>query len=628
MSLVQNNTFITSLYLGLLDRLPDESGLNYWLTELENGTTREEITQSFLASDEFITRAGLADASEVIETVYSNAFDRPADEQGLRYWSDAVNQGALVAQVINQILSVTNDPNNGDGHRLSNAIQSAMHTRDTAVRLGVSNYWQGAEVDGISYDLASVAEQNYFEQIRLGFPVTAAPQIRFDNVIYGDKIESPVIEGTNLNDLIVLGAKTLSVFARDGDDSMQGTDLGTMFWPGNGNDTVEAGGGSDIIDARPDAPVSNRDVFYGQDGDDFIFGGMGNEFIDGGDGRDFISAGGGNDTVRGGIGNDEILKDGGGNFNILGEAGNDTITVRGNAESTGIINGAAGNDTINVDSVYSLSIYAGTGDDTATIKNIEHGGYIFMEDGNDTLNGVGLKSMEIDMGAGHDHITLRNASNVTVILGDGNDTIEIFDSDNVVVQGGRGADTIRIENSTNINAEGGYGEDNQFYVDTKSLNSNSLKLIGGTSRWDWGENSASSLVITDLKNGDKLTFNEDNYSNFYYLKFDYDVRARMIFEKNDNFGVEHYKETIISNIKGNETALRSDIWIMQDTVPFNENWNLLFNPTNPGEWSTLLNDGIDFMWADMAWGRMFFDDVPQVYRPYLLEGNLMNSWVI
>ena len=118
MSHNQNSSFITSLYLGLLDRLPDESGLNNWLAALENGATRDQITQAFLASDESIARSGLADASEVIETVYSNAFDRPAEDQGLRYWSDAVAQSASLAQVVNQILSVTDDPNNGDGQRL------------------------------------------------------------------------------------------------------------------------------------------------------------------------------------------------------------------------------------------------------------------------------------------------------------------------------------------------------------------------------------------------------------------------------------------------------------------------------------------------------------------------------
>lgn len=639
----QNLQFIIGLYLGLLDRMPDENGLKAWAAAMDQGATREHIVQAFLDSNEFAARSGTTNTKEIIETLYSNAFDRPADEQGLTAWSDAVAHGAPLPQIISRILAVADDTRNLDGQRLANAIQSVMTTRDTAVRLGVDQYWQGAEVDGITNDPISMTQQDAIEQVRLGAKVPLAAQVRVDNVIDGNKIDALVLDGTNLNDLIILGPKALSVFARDGDDHVQGSDLGTMFWPGNGNDTVEAGAGADIIDARPDAPASVRDVFYGQDGDDVIFGGMGNEFIDGGDGKDFISAGGGNDTVRGGIGHDEILKDGGGNFNILGEAGDDKITVRNAATNTGIINGGAGNDIIDVDNVYSLSIYAGTGDDTATIKNIEHGGYVFMEDGNDTLTGTGVKSMNIDMGvgnntvnldgvssttitmgAGADHVVLRHASNVTVILGDGNDTIEIYDSDNVVVQGNRGNDSVRIVNSTNINADGGYIEANQFYVDTKSLNSNSLKLIGSP---DVEKVAQSSLVITDLKNGDKITLNQDNFSYFYELKFDYDVRARINFEKNKNFGNETYYEGVIKNINGNETALRSDIWFIQGNKPFKERDNIFYGSVSPGEWR-VLNNGVEVGWIDNQSARLFFDDVPKVYRPYVLDGNLMYSWVL
>lgn len=618
MSHNQNSSFITSLYLGLLDRLPDESGLNNWLAALENGVTREEITQAFLASDEFTARSGLADASEVIETLYSNAFDRPAEDQGLRYWSDAVAQGASLAQVVNQILSVTDDPNNGDGQRLSNAIQSAMHTRDTAVRLGVSNYWQGAEVDGVSYDLASVAQQDYFEQIRLGASVTAAPQVRFDNVIYGDKVESPVIEGTNLNDLIVFGTKTLSVFARDGDDSIQGTDIGTMFWPGNGNDTVEAGGGSDIIDARPDAPASNRDVFYGQDGDDVIFGGVGNEFIDGGDGRDFISAGGGNDTVRGGIGNDEILKDGGGGFNILGEAGDDKISVTGK-ESFGIINGGTGNDGINVEGIYSFTIFAGTGDDTATISNINHGSYVYVEDGND-------------------HVVLRNASNVTVILGGGDDTIEIYDCDNIVVQGGNGNDTVRITNSTQVNAKSEGGTDT-FYVDSKSLATNTLKLDAGSNDNYY---LADSLNVTCLANGDTLTLNQDNFSRFEKLAFDYSVRANLVFEANPFWGRDRgfvddwSKKVNIWNLNGQTEDIQSKVWINHGGKPFDDSYSAV-TASKEGNWTFdqyTREDGVQYdvsVSFDNGYGQSWLSSYhlqSKTHAPYNFNGDLMLSWLL
>ena len=618
--LEQNIKFIEGLYLALLDRMPDEGGLNYWVSAMDKGATRENIVHAFLAGNEFFAREGSPDSSEVIETVYSNAFDRPAENQGLQYWSDAVTQGVSLDHVVNQILSVMDDTKNTDGQRLTNAIQSVEHTRETAIRLAVGNYWQGAEVDGITSDPASVTQQDFTEQIRLGASVTAAPQIRFDNAIYGDKIDTLVIEGTNLNDYIVFGAKTLSVFARDGDDFIQGSDLGTMFWPGNGNDTVEAGGGSDIIDARPDAPASVRDTFYGQDGDDFIWGGAGKELIDGGDGNDFISAGGGDDIVRGGIGSDQIIKDGDGQFNILGEAGDDKITVTGK-DSFGVINGGTGKDIINVDGIVSVSIYAGTGDDTATISNINAGSYVFMEDGNDTVTGLNLKSTTIDMGTGNDHLVLRHASNVTVNLGDGDNTIEIYDSDNVVVLGGQGKDNIHITNSTNINADGGGGEVNNFYVDVQSLASKSLKLDGDSKYWD------STLNITDLKDGNWLALNQDNFKNFYYLNFNYDARATIVFESNDSFGVGGLSSMWLKNTNNQTTDIRSDIWIMHGQTPFSNTQKGIFEFNNPGVWY-LDDDVLTWTWEEGSSGKMFFHDVPKVYNPYVFDGNLMLSWVV
>jgi len=631
----QNLQFIIGLYLGLLDRMPDEDGLRYWVSAMEQGATREQIVKGFLDSSEFMTRSGASNAKEVIETVYSNAFDRPAEELGLGYWVDAVASGRPLAQVISQILLVTEDLSNGDGQRLTNAIQSFINTRDTAVRLGVDQYWQGAEVDGITNDPISVIQHDAMEQVRLGAKAPMASQVRVDNVIDGNKIDALVLDGTNLNDLIILGPKALSVFARDGDDHVQGSDLGTMFWPGNGNDTVEAGAGADIIDARPDAPASIRDAFYGQDGDDFIFGGIGSEFIDGGDGKDFISAGGGNDTVRGGIGNDEILKDGGGDFNILGEAGDDKITVRNAATNTGIINGGAGNDTINADTIYSLSIFAGSGDDTATLKNIEHGGYVLMEDGNDTLTGVGLKSMTIDMGAGNDRVILRNASNVTVILGDGKDTIEIYDSDNVVIQGGGGEDTIRITNSTNVDAHGNAGANN-FYVDKKSLTS-AINLIGGSGvseKCDGCNNwfvPSNMLTITDLKNGDILTLNKDNFSTFARLEYDYNANAQIKFESNPEFGSE--SKLRISN-SNNETAyMRSKLWILQGSTPF-ENLESNGPPTKVGEWNPYSNifegsyDCASWQWENSyKMKSLDVTDVPKRLYPFSYLGDLQISWL-
>jgi len=51
---LDNKSFLESLYHILFNRDADEEGLDIWLSRLENGSTREEVLESFLNSSEFI----------------------------------------------------------------------------------------------------------------------------------------------------------------------------------------------------------------------------------------------------------------------------------------------------------------------------------------------------------------------------------------------------------------------------------------------------------------------------------------------------------------------------------------------------------------------------------------------
>ena len=48
-----NEEYITKLYMTFMDREPDDEGLSYWNNLLENGTTRNDVFDSFAKSDEF-----------------------------------------------------------------------------------------------------------------------------------------------------------------------------------------------------------------------------------------------------------------------------------------------------------------------------------------------------------------------------------------------------------------------------------------------------------------------------------------------------------------------------------------------------------------------------------------------
>jgi Ca2+-binding RTX toxin-like protein len=635
-------SFVTSLYIGLLDRTPDKDGHQYWVDALISGSmTQEQVTQSFLESNEYRVRSSDSVAvTETIQTLYSNAFDRPADEQGINYWVSNVTPQNSLAQVVGQILSVVDDPQNSDGQRLSNSIDAVRNSMQVLMTTNVNDgYRMLGELDVVTSDKSTVALYNYLVDTRLGAPATSSAAVQFDNVIKGDDRPGTTLEGTNLNDLIILGMQTAVAYGRDGDDLFQGTDARNYFWPGNGNDTVEAGAGSDTIDARFDAPAT-LDKFYGQDGDDFIFGGAGNEFIDSGDGNDFIDAGAGNDVVRGGIGNDQIVKTGSGIFNILGEAGHDVIQVA--SGDAGVIDGGLGNDRIEVTGLTNgVIVYAMSGDDIVKLENVTRGSSVFLGDGNNEFTGTNINNIEITASSGNDRVTVRNGKYITVDLGNGNNNIELIDCENVTVITGSGTDSFTVKNSSNITLEAGEGSD-YFNVDASSFKTGSLKLDGGRIL-----NSGMSnwLTIDDLAVGDRLVFNEDSFKSFSDLTFDHSVRANLTFEPQYFFGMEF--GTIVygpgktapggkmMNFHNEDnidiSRLQSEVWVMQGKKPFNDT-AMDLGDFSVGDWhasswgnnALIFNNGIG-----AARKYITFNDVTEnISNPYVFNGDLMLSWII
>src|SRR5215510_5603151 len=89
-----------------------------------------------------------------------------------------------------------------------------------------------------------------------------------------------------------------------GDDTLNGTDQGEIFFGFGGNDTVFAGGGNDHA--------------FGGRGNDLIFGGRGNDALVGEAGKDHLVGGSGRDLLLGGPGKDVLV----------GGADNDTFLIR------------------------------------------------------------------------------------------------------------------------------------------------------------------------------------------------------------------------------------------------------------------------------------------------------------
>jgi hypothetical protein len=84
---------IARLYDTAFSRLPDITGLAYWTSALEHGTTLTQAAQGFIGSAEFQATYGALDNSGFVSQLYSNVLHRAPDAGGLAYWVSLLATG-------------------------------------------------------------------------------------------------------------------------------------------------------------------------------------------------------------------------------------------------------------------------------------------------------------------------------------------------------------------------------------------------------------------------------------------------------------------------------------------------------------------------------------------------------
>ncbi len=94
---------VTRIYLAVLDRAPDDAGLDYWSDERQRGVPLSAVVGSFRTSPEFELRFGsMLDAPvEVwVETMYQRVLGRSSDAAGKAYWTDLIDSGVSTREAL------------------------------------------------------------------------------------------------------------------------------------------------------------------------------------------------------------------------------------------------------------------------------------------------------------------------------------------------------------------------------------------------------------------------------------------------------------------------------------------------------------------------------------------------
>jgi hypothetical protein len=93
-----NDVFVTRLYQGALGRGASTGEIDFWLGQLANGETRQQVTDGFVFSPE---AAGVA-----LDSYYGAYLERLADPQGRTFWVNQISQRlASYASVAKSLLA-------------------------------------------------------------------------------------------------------------------------------------------------------------------------------------------------------------------------------------------------------------------------------------------------------------------------------------------------------------------------------------------------------------------------------------------------------------------------------------------------------------------------------------------
>ena len=93
----QNAGAIYMLYKATFNRAPDNSGMGYWLSQVDSGKNLvTNIAQSFLSTPEFIAKYGTNPSNATyIDKLYQNVLGRSGDAGGVAYWNQQLDSGAV-----------------------------------------------------------------------------------------------------------------------------------------------------------------------------------------------------------------------------------------------------------------------------------------------------------------------------------------------------------------------------------------------------------------------------------------------------------------------------------------------------------------------------------------------------
>jgi hypothetical protein len=149
---------IEHTYQAFLQREPDQAGVNFWVSLMQQGMTDEQLAAAIISSPEYFANHGSNNA-DWVKGMYQDLLGRPADDAGLAYWTGLLQAGTPPTALA---LGIASSPER----------EAQIVSQDYTTYLGRSAgadevaFWVGAFEQGVSNEAivaGLVSSQEYFD---------------------------------------------------------------------------------------------------------------------------------------------------------------------------------------------------------------------------------------------------------------------------------------------------------------------------------------------------------------------------------------------------------------------------------------------------------------------------------
>ena len=147
-----NSKEVQKLYIAYFGRPADPSGINYWLSNLNNFSNVKEISSELSIQEEYkMLISNNKSIKFKINKLYLNLFNRKVDFEGLNYWIDMIDQNRYtISDIVNDLISYKQKPyltnlenESRDIHILDNKVLAAeMFTEKISKSITLINLYQ------------------------------------------------------------------------------------------------------------------------------------------------------------------------------------------------------------------------------------------------------------------------------------------------------------------------------------------------------------------------------------------------------------------------------------------------------------------------------------------------------